>query len=526
MKTATPETPLAAPLANWMAWTLPSLTDVFFLVIVSLLAFGPLHNGLLRDPDTGWHIRSGELIWATKELPRSDPFSYTRHGQPWYAWEWFYDAVIAAIHHDSGLNGVVLSTAIIIGCTFALLFQSILRRCGNLAVAGALTMLAFTAAQVHMLARPHVLTWLFTVLWMESLFCFDDGQRSALLRLPPLMLLWVNLHGGFILGLALLGIFIAGNIGTAFASSRQGDKILPLMNILLACGLTTLLTPYGYKLHIHVYEYLSNHFLMDNIEEFTSPNFHLSGYRYFELFFPLVIAGAMFSKRRISFTHLLLILFSLHAGLLAARNIPIAAIIMSFVLGPVLAAAFSAAPDQDSCPGWLRGIIAAEQSISGNMAGLERQFRGHAWSIIAIIAAAALVLNGGRMFSHQVMTSRFDKKILPVEAGEFIAQKGIRDHLFSTDSWSSYLIYRLYPEFKVYFDDRHDFYGETFVKECAKAYQGTQQWREPLDRYQVQWVLMPPDSALSSLLRDEQGWRVEYDDGVAILFARTDERRP
>ena len=111
-------------------------------------------------------------------------------------------------------------------------------------------------------------------------------------------------------------------------------------------------------------------------------------------------------------------------------------------------------------------------------------------------------------------------------AAEFIAQKNIRDHLFSTDSWSSYLIYRLYPEFNVYFDDRHDFYGESFVKECAKAYQGTQQWREPLDRYQVQWVLMPPDSALSSLLREEQGWRVAYDDGLAIIFARTRERRP
>jgi hypothetical protein len=239
----------------------------------------------------------------------------------------------------------------------------------------------------------------------------------------------------------------------------------------------------------------------------------------------LVIAGAMFSRRRISFTHLLLILFSLYAGLLAVRNIPIAAIILSFVLGPVLAAAFSTAPNHGSCPGWLRGIIAAEQSISGNMAGLERQFRGHVWATVATIASTALVLNGGRVFSHQVMASQFDKKILPIEAAEFIAQKGIRDHLFSTDSWGSYLIYRLYPEFKVYFDDRHDFYGEGFVKECAKAYQGTRQWREPLDRYQVQWVLMPPDSALSSLLREERGWHVEYDDGLAILFARTHERR-
>jgi hypothetical protein len=515
-----------APLATWLRWTLPSFTDVFFLVVVGLLAFTPLHAGLLRDPDTGWHIRSGELIWTAKKLPATDPFSYTLHGQPWYAWEWLYDLVIAAIYHVSSLNGVVLFTVFIIGCTYALLFRFILRRTENLVVAGSLTVLSFAAAQVHMLARPHVLSWLFTLLWVEILLRFEDGQRYALLWLPALVLIWVNVHGGFILGPTLLGIFILGDSGAVLAHPRQSGKVLPMIGILLTCGLTTLLTPYGYKLHIHVYQYLSNHFLMDNIEEFASPNFHLSVYRYFELFFPLVIAGAMLAGRSIRLTHLLLILFSLHAGVCSVRNIPIAGIIMSLVLGPILAAAFSASPYHNSCPEWLRHTIGVAQSVSGNMVSLEKQFRGHALAGFVMIAAEAMVLNSGRMLSRAVIAAQFDEKLLPAKAAEFISQEGIHDHLFSTDSWSSYLIYRLYPEFQVYFDDRHDFYGEAFVKECAKAYQGTRQWRDPLDRYQVQWVLMPPDSALSSLLREEQGWRVAYDDGLAIIFARTRERRP
>jgi hypothetical protein len=468
----------------WLAWTLPSFTDLFFLIVVSILAFSPLRAGLLRDPDTGWHIRSGELIWATKELPRTDPFSYTRHGQPWYAWEWLYDIGIAAIHHVSGLNGVVLFTAVVIGCTLALLFRFILRRSGNLVVAGSLTLLSFAAAQVHMLARPHVLSWLFTVLWVENLYRYQDGQRSALLWLPPLMLLWVNVHGGFVLGLVLLGLVALGSTGRK-----------ELVIVLLVCGLTTLLTPYGYGLHVHVYQYLSNHFLMDSIDEFTSPNFHLPVYGYFELFFLLVIAGAMFGRRRISTTDLLLLLFAMNAGLYAVRNIPIAAIIMSVALGPVLASV--------PFPG---------RSLLDNMAALEKQFRGHGLAVTVTIASALL--------SGQVMAIKFDEKILPVRAVEFIAQRGIHDHLFSTDSWGSYMIYRLYPGFKVYFDDRHDFYGEAFVKECAKAFLGSRQWREPLDKYQVQWVVMPPDSPLSSLLREDHDWQVDYDDGLAMVWQR------
>ena len=278
-----------------------------------MLAFSPMSAALLRDADIGWHIRSGELILVTHAIPRTDPFSYTRQGEPWCAWEWLYDVVIAAIHHVSGLNGVVLFTAVVIGSTFALLFRFVLRRSGNLVVAGGLTLLAIAAAQVHMLARPHVLSWLLTLLWVENLCRFEEGKRSALLWLPPLMLLWANLHAGFILGLGLLGVFAIGCVWSARTAPREGDrqKIIQLGSILAVCLLATLLTPYGYRLHVHVYQYLSDSFLMNNIEEFASPNFHLPVYGYFEVLIVLVIAGAALARDQLRPTGLLLLLFSL-----------------------------------------------------------------------------------------------------------------------------------------------------------------------------------------------------------------------
>jgi hypothetical protein len=506
--------------AVWLRWALPSFADLFFLVLIGLLVFSRLSDGLLRDADTGVHIRNGEQILTTHTITRTDSFSYTRQGAPWFAWEWLYDVVIAAIHHVAGLNGVILFTAVVIGTTFALLFRFILRRSGNLGVAAFLTLSSIAAAQVHMLARPHVLSWLLTVLWVECLCRFEDGERSALLWLPPLMLLWVNVHGGFVLGLGLLGIFAIGRIWSSLIAPREGDrkKIGQLIAVLSVCLVTTLLTPYGYRLHVHVYQYLSNSFLMNNIEEFASPNFHIAVYRFFELFIPLVIAGVVLGRNRITATGFLLLLFSLHAGLYAARNIPISVLITSLVLGPLLVT--SPKSDCRSLPRWLRSTLAAGKSISGSMTRLEGQLHGHAAVLVVMAASLALVLNGGRLFSTQILDAHFDEKIFPVKAAQFIAQRGIRDHLFSTDVWGAYLIYKLYPATRVYFDDRHDFYGEAFVREYGKAYFATRQWREPLDRYQVRWVLMPTDSPLSTALRESRDWRIEYDDGLAMVFGR------
>ena len=520
--TGSPET---AP-AVWLHWVLPSFADLFFVVLICMLVFSPMSAALLRDADTGWHIRSGEQILLTHAVPRTDPFSYTKQGEPWYAWEWMYDVVIAAIHHVSGLNGVVLFTAVVISSTFALLFRFILRRSGNLVVAGALTLLAIAAAQVHMLARPHVLSWLLTLLWVENLCRFEDGERAALLWLPPLMLLWANLHAGFVLGLGLLGVFAIGCMWNAVTAPREGDrqKVAQLITVLSVCLLTTLLTPYGYRLDVHVYQYLSNNFLMNNIDEFVSPNFHVAVYGYFELFLLLVIVGAALGRERITATGLLLLLFSIHAGLYAVRNIPIAAIIMSLVLGPLMTVAISPESDRRSCPQWVRSLLDAGQGISDSMTNLERKLHGHVLVSAVMAASVALVLNGGRVLSKQILAAHFDEKTFPVKAAQFIAERGIRDHLFSSDTWSGYLIYKLYPGTKVYFDDRHDFYGEAFIKEYAKAFLGSRQWREPLERYQVKWVLMPTDAPLSSLLRESHDWRIDYDDGLAMVFSR--ERTP
>src|SRR5258708_27339200 len=92
---------------GWARFVFPCVRDLIFLLAFWALLVGPLSNRPLADADIGWHIRTGEQILATHSIPRVDSFSSTMQGQPWFAWEWLYDALLGVVHRSMGLNGVV-----------------------------------------------------------------------------------------------------------------------------------------------------------------------------------------------------------------------------------------------------------------------------------------------------------------------------------------------------------------------------------------------------------------------------------
>src|SRR5438128_6653248 len=254
-----------------------------FIVLFGAMTWGALAPRLLGDAGIGWHIRNGEQMLRSHAITRVDSFSFTMSGRPWYAWEWLYDLVIAGVHERLGLNGVVLFTALAIAATFALTLRLALRRSAVLPVTVILMVLSVGASTIHFFARPHVLSWLVAAVWFHLLdsqeisSSHETGRR--VLWLPVLMLLWVNLHGGFLLGFILLGLYLMDGL-IRYSRSPEGQKdairkhLKQLSAVTLLSLLASLINPYGYKLHLHVYQYLSNPWLMNHIDEFLSPNFH------------------------------------------------------------------------------------------------------------------------------------------------------------------------------------------------------------------------------------------------------------
>jgi hypothetical protein len=155
------------------------------------------------------------------------------------------------------------------------------------------------------------------------------------------------------------------------------------------------------------------------------------------------------------------------------------------------------------------------------MGKMEFCFDGHLWPIALAVLGFTVCLHPGYLGSRQVMDSHFDAKRFPVQAVNAIAQGDNHAPIFAPDYWGGYLIYRLYPQTLVVVDDRHDLYGEQFLKDYLRVTRVAPGWDEVLDNKHVTRVLAPAESSLANILRETAGWQIRYEDKVAVLFERS-----
>jgi hypothetical protein len=541
----------------WLQWLIPSASDLIFVVLLGLLTCTTLSVRLLGDAGIGWHIRTGQLILATHAVPRVDPFSsisLAMPGRPWFAWEWSYDVLAGWLDSAAGPNGLVLFTAFIIALVFAWTFHLMLRRGTNIFAAVVLVLLAASAAMIHFLARPHVVSWVFTVAWFSILESseknpsFHSSDPSAapiesartwrLWLLPPLMVVWVNVHGGFLLGFVLLGIYWCGAAWQwlRLKADRFEDvlrkiclarRVRVLTVIAFLSAAATLVNPYGLRLHVHIYHYLSNRFLMDHIDEFQSPNFHLVAQKCFAALLLLTLValatqgraakGRTAKARAIGASQGLVVLFAVYSGLYASRNIPVSSLLLVLVIGSSLSDAIQRLAETQTR--WRRF---APGGFSDRMCAIELRLRGHLWPVAAVVLACWIAWHGGTLAGTKPMDAHFDAKRFPVAAVDYLekhdVQSDVQGPVASPDYWGGYLIYRLYPRVRMVIDDRHDFYGEEFLKSYLRMVHVEPGWNDFLDQHQAQCVIVPKNSALANILAETTGWQPIYSDDVASVF--------
>jgi hypothetical protein len=519
-----------APPPAWFRFLAPSITDLIFIILLFAMSSGALAPRLLGDASIGWHIRNGELMLRTHSITRVDPFSVTMGGQTWYAWEWLYDAKIAGIHHGMGLNGVVFFTAVIIALTFALTLHLCLRRGADLPVAALLLALSLGVSMIHLFARPHVLSWLFTVVWFQLLDSSESANHAASQRrlwyLPALMLLWVNVHGGFVLGFALLGLYLL-SAAIRYYPGSDGEESRSLAQRLKTLGIVTvaslaasLINPYGYELHVHVYRYLTSRWLMNHIDEFLSPNFHGVAQQCFVAILLITIVALAAARNKPSLSRVFVLLLATYSGLYAARSLPVSSLLFTIIVAPLWTQALIDARENESLSLRLRAVVSHWQAFTGRVRNIELGFRGHIWPVAAVFLGLLVCAHQGRLGATQWMHAHFDPKHLPVQATDAIVERSIREPIFAPDSWGGYLIYRLYPQNKVFVDDRHDFYGVDFLRDYLKAIRLTPDWDKFLSEKHVNWALLPAGSSLANMLEETTQWNVVYRDGTAVLLER------
>jgi hypothetical protein len=410
--------------------------------------------------------------------------------------------------------------ALIMAAVFSCTFHLLMARGTNLFSALVLTLLAIGASMIHFLARPHVLSWLFLVVWFWILESTESEIPSRtphrrLWLLPLLMLVWVNVHGGFLLGFVLLIIDWLGSLRTwwkldasrieeALQKIAAGKRTRDLLLIGLVSFVASLLNPYGWKLHEHILGYLSNRFLMNHIDEFQSPNFHNIAPQCFLVILLLTVGVIACRGKQLKLRHILLALFVVYAGLYSARNIPTSSILLVLIIGPLL-------PDYTFAQFFRR------------MSVINSQLRGHLWPVAATIATLMISAMGGRVASQVLMDAHFSPARMPVDAVNYVKSAAIQGPILSPDYWGGFLIYHLYPHNKVIIDDRHDFYGEPYLKSYLTAIHVEPGWDQFVNRGAA-CILVPRRSPLAAILATTPEWKNVYSDDLAVVFVHANQR--
>ncbi len=201
-------------------------------------------NRLLIDPDTMWQITVGQWIIDHRAVPHTDVYSFTMRGQPWISTQWLAQVLYAKAYAMAGWSGPVVMAAAAIAATFALLARLLSRHLSDS------TTLVFIAAALalmvpHLLARPHVLAMPLMLMWVGGLIAAADRRGAPSFWLLPLMVLWANLHGGFVFGLVLIAPVALDAVLSAEAGARK-SLALRWAIFGVAALAASCCTPYGW----------------------------------------------------------------------------------------------------------------------------------------------------------------------------------------------------------------------------------------------------------------------------------------
>jgi type IV secretory pathway VirB2 component (pilin) len=364
------------------------------------------------------------------------------------------------------------------------------------------------AASIHFLARPHLFTLLFLSLavWMIETDRKESTAASArrLWLLVPLTIVWTNLHGGFLALIAVLGLTAVGLAVEAVI--RRGDfrNAVRYAVLAAACAAASLVNPYGYRLHMHVAEYLRSDWIRNTIQEFQSPIFRNENVLQFEalMLIGLIATGLLFRRGRV--VEGLWIVYFAHMSLGSVRHVPI----FVTVCAPVIAAEIS---------DWWRTWTAGAKKSS--LFGIVNQMSGDLAPSFLRISAWPFLLVGTlvAMGAPIKWPKDFPAIVFPVKMIHEHSAQILNTRLLTTDQWGDYLIY-LNPQQKVYVDGRSDFYGQEIGNEYLRMTGGQWDWEQIMQKNGFTSVLLPSDLPICQLLKRDAGWKVEEDSGKTILL--------
>jgi len=505
---------------------------------------------LFRDSDTGWHIRSGQWILAHGALPRLDPYSFSKPGQPqtgqpqtgqhqtaqqWMAWEWGADVLMGWIDRVGGLPAVASLFALTAAAAAWMWCRLNFAAGGDFFLTALLAAPMVTTASLHWLARPHLLSWLFALaaVWFAEtatgpFVVANPAGLAKLAGIAAVTALWANLHGSFLLAPAIALVYAFAHLArpllwaptadtdaTATAAtdmdpSTARAKALWFLWAAFAALAGSLANPYGWHLHAHILSYLRDEDLTSRVAEFQSFNFHDPGAAQVTLTMLVAASAAVLALAQKRLAQAILMVVLVWGGLRSARVIPLVALLALPLANGAIARALRSRP-RELQPAIARRLARALRYSTG-LQSIDRRLTGVVFLLVVVFFSLVALRAPAQASGIGFSPSRF-----PVAAMDAVAQLPADARLLASDSYGGYIIYRFNGARKVYFDGRSDFYGAEFMKQYLTLIQARPGWQDIVRNFGFTHALLPEDSSLKASLQ-QAGWSVIYADKTATLL--------
>ncbi|MDX6592762.1 MAG: hypothetical protein QOJ13_1958 [Gaiellales bacterium] len=468
------------------------------VVVLGVLLYAAFLSKGPWDSDYYWHVTTGNLI-ANGQFPRTDPFSFTWGGMPWTLHEWLSELVIFRLVDGIGYMGAVFVFAFVPGIAMGILAFALHRLGLRTAAVVAGTSLSALLVIPYATLRPQALSWIMFAILVGGLVHLRPDRARWLLLLPPLFMVWANLHGLWVIGLVVLAVYTV--LSLVGLTPMSGARRWALAMVPLAM-LGTAFTPEGPSLILYPLRYVdAGDWGMANISEWQSPDFHDPAH------WPLLIfmaATAIFARWRVPWWMSILSFLGIAMTLVALRNGAVAAILGA----PALAVGIDAA---------LRDWRPTQRTQSPRLA---RQRRVLELVMAAIVAIAGVVIFVPRDPAAAVRESI--ERELPVQGVELLLSEVPDGRILSWYGWGGYVIGNMYDHgARVFVDGRNDMYDDSILEEYNLVRGAEPGWEEIPDRYEVDAMLFPPFEAISKGPAVTAGWCEAYRDGNEVVFLRS-----
>ncbi|MEM6621701.1 MAG: hypothetical protein AAF674_05685 [Pseudomonadota bacterium] len=461
-------------------WGARRLALPLFVALAVFAMFFGLSPGL-ADPDWWWHLETGKLILAGGAIPETDPFSWTFQGEPWTLQSWAFQLGLAWLWQLGGEGAVAAATAALLALAWWVAFATADRMIKRPALVVLLSLLLAAGIVGGGAPRPQLISYLAFALLLAAFFHAKYSGRSwPLLSVPVIMIVWVNCHGGFVLGVAAIVALCVLEWAQMVLGRRDGRQLRLCLWLTLTAAASVAATgvnPWGYA-HWAYPLYVAQLDLAADIVEWQSimtsplrgPWYALGGVLFF-----VILARA---RQRPDLVEMLFPAALFVAGLMQARHAPFAGMAMLVFAAPAL---------------WRDRAGPAPLPVAARLAG---------WVIaLAGLATPALLVQGPyRPAIEQVM---------PSDVTAFIAEERPAGRMFNDYAIGGYLIHRLGSDRLVFIDGRADLYGDAFYGAYAATISAAVPPAVHFDGWNIGYAVLRPSHALTKILT-MRGWRIAF----------------